>query len=509
MREFFIILFLITIFFTFVLLYISIYKSNHDNNIYLTGVILHLLFYSTGSLLEIVAYNINHLKVATLVQYLGFPYIPPLFYLFIKKYVNREVKNKFIIALLFTIPVLATILVITNEYTNLYYTSFEIVLDEDLTYGKVEGTNLYIILFVYIYVMYFAALIAVIRAYISANKTSKKNIVFLITAIATSLISGILYMFGIYPFEVDLSPVFILIGYMYMGYHIFIKYTYLSIPYARDNVLEKMRDGYILVDDEENYLDANKVALDIFPNLKDAKVATNIFSYIDLPELETLVDKNLDTTEFHMVEENGVIKDYRITVSSVSKSNSQKIRSWLIYDITDSKLMMADLEYMAKFDPLTNLYNRNNFFTIVEGRLAENIKKRKHFAIIMIDIDFFKKINDTYGHACGDDTIIEVAKRFSTAIRKNDIIARYGGEEFIIYLEDLRKDEVVDIGEKLRTSINKRKFKYTKESFQVTVSIGIAMFDLKKHGSISDVLADADRCLYEAKELGRNKVVIY
>ena len=136
------------------------------------------------------------------------------------------------------------------------------------------------------------------------------------------------------------------------------------------------------------------------------------------------------------------------------------------------------------------------------------IKNKEPLAIMMIDIDDFKNINDTYGHQFGDRVIQNIADVISKSIRKNDIIGRYGGEEFIVFFNGNSKKDYIAISERIRCNIENSPIENNLGEFiKVTCSIGVVYKDVIKE-SLDDLINFADMALYKAKKTGKNKVVI-
>ncbi|MDY0380970.1 MAG: GGDEF domain-containing protein [Candidatus Cloacimonadaceae bacterium] len=163
-------------------------------------------------------------------------------------------------------------------------------------------------------------------------------------------------------------------------------------------------------------------------------------------------------------------------------------------------------------DTLTGLRNRrymeNNLLQIVA--LAFRHKASVSFA--MMDIDFFKRVNDTYGHAAGDMILRELGKMLASAFRKSDIIIRYGGEEFLVVLFDIMPDKCLKMMEDLRREIEIRTFKYQRHKIKITISIGLAcnvLYSASEYGDLLQSIKNADKALYVAKESGRNRVEMY
>jgi diguanylate cyclase (GGDEF)-like protein len=180
---------------------------------------------------------------------------------------------------------------------------------------------------------------------------------------------------------------------------------------------------------------------------------------------------------------------------------------------TNAKLKMLniELEYISHRDPLTHLYNRRYFTEEVEKRKSVSIRNNTPICIVMLDIDKFKNINDTYGHLIGDKVIIEVAKSLNKYLRNSDIVARFGGEEFIILLENSDLQNSFDVAEKIRQKIEESLIssEESQKPIKFTASFGVAQFDQQKDdNNIEKTILNADRALYEAKESGRNKTII-
>jgi len=178
----------------------------------------------------------------------------------------------------------------------------------------------------------------------------------------------------------------------------------------------------------------------------------------------------------------------------------------MVQDVTDVAAYEQKLIEMSIKDGLTGVYNRR----FLESRLAEEFERHKRYlrplSIIMQDIDFFKGINDTYSHPCGDYILKTFASLIGSTIRKVDIFARYGGEEFCCVLPETGLESATKLAEHLRRKVEDEIFRFNETEIKITVSQGVA--ELKKETvSAEELLRRADDALYEAKETGRNKVV--
>jgi len=169
----------------------------------------------------------------------------------------------------------------------------------------------------------------------------------------------------------------------------------------------------------------------------------------------------------------------------------------------------TELEYLAVTDELTGLFNRRHFFERVERMLALAIQEKSALALLMIDADHFKIINDTYGHAMGDHVLKHVAGVLSSRVRTSDVLARYGGEEFILYLKDVSPQAAFALAERMRFQLGESAYRIGDESISLTISIGITICNTATAApALDDLIARADRALYAAKQNGRNCCVL-
>jgi len=170
---------------------------------------------------------------------------------------------------------------------------------------------------------------------------------------------------------------------------------------------------------------------------------------------------------------------------------------------------------LSIIDGLTGMYVRRHFLERFDEELQRSLKYRLPLAVLMLDIDHFKRYNDEFGHLVGDATLKEVASLLRDNLRKVDIVARYGGEEFVAVLPETSGEAAREAAERIRSSIARHRFKVYDVEAKVTVSLGISLFPIdipKKKRDLYypdmgfDLIRHADKALYRAKEEGRNRV---
>ena len=162
---------------------------------------------------------------------------------------------------------------------------------------------------------------------------------------------------------------------------------------------------------------------------------------------------------------------------------------------------IGELKRDAETDPLTGASNRR----ALQLTLKQQIYIGRAFSVLALDIDFFKRVNDTYGHKVGDDVLKQLNKVMTHFSKADDMVSRTGGEEFVILLKNERLETALALSEQLRTAVANEPFELVGN---ITVSIGIAHWSPEKPQTIETLLALADQALYKAKEQGRNRCVI-
>lgn len=165
-----------------------------------------------------------------------------------------------------------------------------------------------------------------------------------------------------------------------------------------------------------------------------------------------------------------------------------------------------ELRILAQTDPLTGAYNRRHFWEIGSAETQRYKRYNSIFSVMMLDIDHFKNVNDTYGHDVGDIAIKKTVEIIKNELRIEDTLGRLGGEEFAVILPETKNDKASFVAERIRAAISKLQINTEKGGLAFTLSIGIAEINLDDK-IIDDVIKHADDALYEAKETGRNKVV--
>lgn len=224
---------------------------------------------------------------------------------------------------------------------------------------------------------------------------------------------------------------------------------------------------------------------------------------------QSMVDQEIiSDTECWFRHKNGNVMCLKISAKPIIKEGLFKGYRGIFKDITDQKLQNEKINHLAYYDVLTDLPNRALFQEKLDLIISKTIERHSNFALMFLDIDRFKFVNDSMGHASGDQMLIHVGVLLQKSIRSHDILARLGGDEFTIILPEIKNEtQVISIAERIMKNLETPVMLKDK-NFHVTMSLGIAMFPLDGGDSVS-ILKRADNAMYQAKSLGRNRYVFY
>jgi diguanylate cyclase (GGDEF)-like protein len=169
--------------------------------------------------------------------------------------------------------------------------------------------------------------------------------------------------------------------------------------------------------------------------------------------------------------------------------------------------LFQEIQNLALTDPLTGLQNRRSLFDLGRIEFARAQRMDRAFCCLMLDLDHFKQINDTYGHPTGDLVVQEFARRCKRSVREVDLIGRYGGEEILILLPETDPGKALQVAERVREAVEKIPIQIADQELQITVSIGVSRRD-ENTIDLETLIARADQAMYIAKYRGRNQVAV-
>lgn len=286
---------------------------------------------------------------------------------------------------------------------------------------------------------------------------------------------------------------------------LWIKKTFFnSKTFAHIKAYEHSKDGVIILDKNYNIIDFNPAASLMIIHLDRSTIGKNardVLKYYD-----NLLTSIIGHHETQLETKSGNSSNCYSVNSSIIYNKSNKINGIIVTlrDMTTYFEAMNKLNSLASYDELTSVHNRRCFVACSFEKL-EFAKKHKHaISFIILDLDFFKYINDSYGHQAGDKTLVTVADICKKCIRSTDIIGRFGGEEFVILLPDTFTDEATIIANRICKDIEAYDIIFENNKIKTTASFGITGIDSVHNETLEMLFKYADKALYQAKAAGRN-----
>ncbi|MCD5398029.1 GGDEF domain-containing protein [candidate division NPL-UPA2 bacterium] len=291
-----------------------------------------------------------------------------------------------------------------------------------------------------------------------------------------------------------------------------------------EKIIENLHEGLYFVDRNRVIIYWNKAAEQISGftahEIIGTSCADNILTHVDnegnslCPEMcplaATIVDEKPREAEVYMHHKDGHRLPVSVRVNTLTDGNGNIIGGMQLFsDISSqvaNELKIKELEKLALLDNLTQLANRNYIEREIKNRLEEKKRFNVPFGILFIDIDHFKKVNDIYGHAMGDDVLKFVANTFVANARPFDLYGRWGGEEFIGTMRNINGQALELLGNRLRLLIENSYLIHKNQKLHVTISIGATI--VNKNDTINSLIKRADAFLYKSKARGRNCLTI-
>lgn len=283
-------------------------------------------------------------------------------------------------------------------------------------------------------------------------------------------------------------------------------------------------EGILVVDGHGLIVSYNQRILDVWgipEELMDGVGVGSAIGTVDDPLLSSVCDRAKDPTAFRArvrelhytpaLDDNCEIelKDgrtlARVSTALYGKQSEYLGRVWFYRDITAEREARTRLQVLARQDPLTGIMNRRYFTERAEQEFARAAREGTSVALVMFDLDHFKRINDQYGHAAGDKVLRHVCDTCRTMVRQTSLFARIGGEEFVILLSPANQEGALLFAERLRAAVAAATVLVGADDVSVTISIGVAMRD-QADDTPDACLLRADQAMYAAKAGGRNRV---
>ncbi|MEO8355963.1 MAG: diguanylate cyclase [Chloroflexota bacterium] len=463
--------------------------------------------------------------------YIGVVAVPTLFLIFALSYTNHE--GWFGSHLLFALavePIIILIMVWTNSYHNLVTQS--IAAPETVNLSALEGMPgpWYEVNVAYSYMVIVAGLTVLIYGMARSSPLLKNQ--YRIILLASLFPWGVsLYSeYFIKPDQFDWTPITFGLSGIFFTYSVIRNRFMDIIPVARSRLIESMSDGVLVLDMQNYIVDINPAMEHILGHKPASLLGKPASEALDvwMGQTELVISGEQTSTELRTPNSPFRYLDLRMTPLY---DNYQHLNGRLMVfrDVTDRKqnekklrhandrlqsqlieigLLQSKLRSQAIRDPLTDLFNRRYLDETLDRELARATREDYPVCVIMMDIDHFKKVNDTYGHEAGDIILKTLANALSTRNRRGDFTCRFGGEEFVVVMPNIAIETAYQRAQDLRILLNSLQIPYGLNHLAITISMGIACFPSNGDDRES-ILRAADRAMYAAKNAGRDHILTY
>lgn len=468
--------------------------------------------YTFGFALELSGSSMQEIGFWIKVEYLGMPYIAPSSLIMIMYFVGLErLIKKGLLTTLYSIPVISTLLVWTNDYHHLFYQSMHFREGAPTPLIDVVMGPWYIVQGSLTFGCMLAGMCLILWRWNRMKRVYRRQMITIFIGQFLPALGAFLYLMNLTPYGMDPVPVIMSVTSALYIWAILSRGMLTAAPIARENLFESMRDGVLVTDRNDMLVDYNRAATEMLEGLNSSAIGRPL-AQLFLPAGKEAVDYVMNSDPLLSEERElawnikGEVSYYQVRSSPVQKQDGHLAgRMIMLIDVTERTLLQAKLLQLATIDSLTGIYNRTHFMERSRTLLEEARDSLRPVSIILLDIDFFKSINDRYGHQSGDIALQHIVGVCRQLIREGDIFGRYGGEEFVICLPDTPLQQAAVIAESLRHAIEHSPAYTVSGPINVTSSFGVAE-TFQQPVSLEELLSEADHALYSSKRSGRNAV---
>lgn len=453
--------------------------------------------------------------------YLGVLSTPTAQFIFVLQYLGRAnwLKKKRILFLAIE-PVVTFIILLTDRYHNLFYGG----LRDPLQHQIYNGGVFFWINVGYSYSIIIISLFIMTMAVFRRTGLYQKQALMILIGLSIPVIGNLVTFVGLNPFNgLDLPPITFTFTGLFITFAILRYRLFDLVPIGRDVLVEHMQEGMLLVDTDQRLLDINPAAITLLRLNSESLLGKPIQQVVSsYPELLPLFSQQPNQT-VELALHHSPIQYIEVKTEEVKDKHDGLIGMLLICrDITRQKknemnlreqyeeitALQVSLSEQAIRDPLTGLYNRRYLQETLPRELAQAKRENQILCVVMLDLDYFKKLNDTYGHPAGDEVLTQLGLHLQKNTRAGDVVVRFGGEEFLIVLPNTTLENALNRVEYWRTEFLAKKIQYEYIEMHSTFSCGISAYP--NHGNMAEELITlADIALYQAKAAGRNCTMIY
>ncbi|OAH58601.1 diguanylate cyclase [Domibacillus aminovorans] len=493
---------------------LSVFLKRHNYTDIARLFILQTAFitiYCIASAFGLISTSLEEIKFWTIIQYAGMPFSPPLGLLFVMQYLGIKVTKKRCMALLI-IPFISLVMVATNDFHQFHYRVFEIDQALGAPYIHLEIGIWYMIHGVFTFTCMFVAFLLVLSHWRETARVYRPQLISLACGQLVPMLTAFIYLIGFTPPGFDPVPMVLWLSSLLFLWSISSSRMFTIMPIAKNSIFNSINDGVIVLDESYRLIEFNQGCMKLFPQLNKSMLGMDfakVWLELSGDSFPFKLEVAVHNQELKLVAADNSEHTYQVRTSALQHASDSKGILIIFTDITELKRLQIQLEYQAYYDELTQIYNRRAFFQQCNQDFAEAKKISSAFTVILMDIDYFKRVNDTYGHHVGDQVLQHVVKVCQTQLKKAELFARYGGEEFVLALKGYTVSEGEALANQVRSYLETQPLITTEGVLSVTLSLGVAEATKESEETLYQLLNAADKALYSAKRQGRNRVQVY
>ncbi|WEG11896.1 diguanylate cyclase [Pullulanibacillus sp. KACC 23026] len=493
-------------------LYVFLKRHKYTNIAYLFILYtLTLTIYCLATAFCLMSTTIEEIKFWTIIGYVGMPFSPPLGLMFVMHYLGIPLTKKKCAALLI-IPFITLIMVATNDFHHLYYRVYEIDPVLGAPYVHEEIGIWYMIQGLFTFATMFVAFLLGLFHWKETAREYKPQLFTLLCGQLVPMLTAFFYLIGATPPGFDPVPMVLWLSSLLYLWSINSSRLFKIMPIAKDVIFNSINDGVMVLDESNRLIEFNRSCQQMFPSLNSKMYGMGVASVwkkLSGTVLPFQIKEAPEKQEFQFLADNQAEYTYQVRISPVQHNRSISGFLLIFTDITELKNLQLKLEHQAYHDELTQIFNRRAFFQQCTQSFEEAKRANTPYSVILIDVDYFKRINDTYGHDVGDRVLVHIAQVCQSQLVGGALFARYGGEEFVFGLKGFTGAEAEAFANQLRHAIGTQPIVVNHEVIKVTLSLGVAEATGDHEETLFDLLNNADKMLYKAKEEGRNRVYVF
>lgn len=507
-----------------------VWRRSAPGSLALRGMLLGMFLWGTAYALTWAFVPLEQKILWLKIMYLGVVMVPAFFLIFTLQITHRQRWITFTTILLLSIQ---PVLMMWNVWfaPQRVFASIEPVVKNGYQIIEVMRGVWFWINTWYSYIVIAISFFLLVASYRTANSFFKRQYMLIMLGSVIPFLFSIYTQTSNFAFNnLDLAPITFGISGIIYAYAIFRHQFMNLVPVARGHLIENMSDGVLVLDVQGRIVDINPAMENFLEASPASFLGKNVSEALSIwnGSTEHLMTGLETRTELRLPNKTSRYLDLRVT-PLFDRDQNLSGRLIIFRDVTDRKevendlrhamdrlqsqlieigLLQSQLREQAIRDALTNLFNRRYLDETLERELARATREGYPLCIVMMDIDHFKDVNDTYGHEAGDTVLKKLADMVTEQSRQGDFVCRYGGEEFVLVMPNIGIEVAKGRANSLLHSISSLFVPFGRFNLNITVSMGISWFP-QNGETRDDLLRTADKALYAAKRNGRNQAVVY